>query len=79
MDQIVFIIDGNPVAGKNASQYFQIFRSPNVAYNSTTKVVTDQGGGNMFANLTTAQGSRTIQVVAAKKRQQMLVLLQVII
>ena len=62
------IIDGNPAAGKNASQYFQIFRSPNVAYNATTKVVTDQGGGNMFANLTTAQGSRTIQVVAAKKR-----------
>ena len=62
------IIDGNPAAGKKASQYFQIFRSPNVAYNSTTKVVTDQGGGNMFANLTTTQGTRTIQVVAAKKR-----------
>ena len=62
------IIDGNPAAGKNVAQYFQIFRSPNVAYNSTTKVVTDQGGGNMFADVTSAQGERTIQVVAAKKR-----------
>ena len=62
------IIDGNPAASANVSTYFQLLRTPNASYNSTSGIVIDQGGGAVFENLTTAQGERYISVIAGKKR-----------
>jgi len=62
------IIDGNPAASQNVSTYYQMFRSPNASYVSTTRVITDIGGGNIFDNITTAQGERYASVIAGKKR-----------
>jgi len=62
------IIDGNPAASANVGTYFQLLRTPNASYNATSGIVTDQGGGAVFENLTTAQGERYISVIAGKKR-----------
>ena len=62
------IIDGNPAASQNVASYYQLLRSPNASYVSTTGVITDVGGGNIFQDLTTSQGTRYASVIAGKKR-----------
>ena len=61
-------LNGNPVQSAENQDAQRMRYSRDIGYNATTGVITDNLASNMFANLSTLDGTRELMVLAGKKR-----------